>query len=426
MRHANLAPMHPTEPAQVVRDTPSGVHERPWLFNFLIAPAAVIAIGLVDGALSFLLRSEGINPARSASIIALLTLPHTIYFLWAPLTDFFVRRRTWLMAASLAASITLLAAFHQPRLGSTRSMVLLFLAMCLGVCVAAACGGMMGSLQSEVNRRRAGSFYQVGSLAFGAITVFVLVSLSSAHFSYASLGLSLDALIVVPALFALAAPPQQLVRETGASEVLARVGREFKSTFLRREAIPYILLVTAPICSGALIGLLPGLATDYGVTGAQVAWINGVGGALLTAVGAYVASLIPVRVRASVAFPISGLVNAAAASIFALGPQRPAVYFTGTVLFLFTIGAGYALFTGVSLEFLGPSGKSGSARYAIINSFGNLPVAYMSYLDGRAYAHWGPRAMPAADAILAALGASLLLAHFVLSRRRRQARSAAP
>ncbi len=416
--------MHPAEPAQVVRDTPSGVHERSWLFNFLIAPAAVIAIGLVDGALSFLLRNEGIDPARSASIVALLTLPHTIYFLWAPLTDFFVRRRTWLMAASLAASITLLAAFRQPRLGSTRSVVLLFLGMCLGVCVAAACGGMMGSVKSEVNRRRAGSFYQVGSLAFGAITVFVLVRLTSAHFSYASLGLILDALIIVPALFALAAPPQQLVSESGAAEVLARIGHEFKSTFLRWEAVPYTLLVTAPLCSGALIGLLPGLATDYGVTGAQVAWVNGVGGALLTAAGAYIASLIPVRVRASIAFPISGLVNAAAAAIFAVGPARPAIYFSGTVLFLFTIGAGYALFTGVSLEFLGGSGKSGSARYAIINSFGNLPVAYMSYLDGRAYAHWGPRAMPAADAILSALGAALLLAHFVVSRRRQAAKAA--
>ena len=67
-----------------------------------------------------------------------------------------------------------------------------------------------------------------------------------------------------------------------------------------------------------------------------------------------------------------------------------------------------------SLEFLGGSGKSGSSRYSIINSLGNLPVAYMSYLDGRAYAHWGPRGMPGVDALLSVAGATLLLAHFVL------------
>jgi hypothetical protein len=129
-----------------------------------------------------------------------------------------------------------------------------------------------------------------------------------------------------------------------------------------------------------------------------------------------------VRVRAPIAFLLAGLANAATLGVLAIGPLRPAVYFTSTVLFLFTIGSCYALFTGVVLEFLGGSGKSGSSRYALINSLGNLPVSYMLFIDGRAYAHWGPRAMPAADALLSALGASLLLAHFVVSRRRKAAK----
>ena len=79
-------------------EKPSPPVERPWLFNFLIAPGAVIAIGLVNGALSYILRREGVDPARAASIVALLGLPHTIYFLWGPITDFWMRRRTWLMA----------------------------------------------------------------------------------------------------------------------------------------------------------------------------------------------------------------------------------------------------------------------------------------------------------------------------------------
>jgi MFS transporter, PAT family, beta-lactamase induction signal transducer AmpG len=410
--------------ALIESETRSAPHERPWLFAFLISSDAAISLGLLGGGLSYLLRLHGVDPSRIASIIAFLALPHAIYFLWGPLTDFLFRRRTWLILAAIAAALTFIAAFLQPQLASSRAVGLMFVGACLGVIVPAACGGMMGTLKSEINRRRAGSFYQIGSLAMGAVAVFTLVSLS-AHLLVSSLGLVFAVIIVAPALFAFAAPPQQLIQESHPAEALARIGREFKQTFLRWEAIPYTLLVLAPFCSGALIGLLPGLATDYGVTGQQVAWINGVGGALLTAAGATTVSFIPVRIRASIAFPISGLVNAAAAAILALGPERPWVYLIGTVLFLFTIGAGYALFTGVSLEFLGGSGKSGSARYAIINSLGNLPVAYMSFLDGRAYAHWGPRAMPAADAILAATGASLLLAHFVVSRRRQQSKAAA-
>ena len=111
--------MRPGVSTEVEVQSSPAPHERPWLFSLLIAPAAVISIGLVDGALSYLLRSQGVDPARGASIVALLSLPHTIYFLWGPVTDFFVRRRTWLMLAAAAAAATLLLAFHQSRLAST-------------------------------------------------------------------------------------------------------------------------------------------------------------------------------------------------------------------------------------------------------------------------------------------------------------------
>src|SRR5271157_6231528 len=170
--------MQPADGALAGSGTPSASRERPWLFSLLIAPEAVISIGLIDGALSYLLRDEGVNPARAASIVALLTLPHTIYFLWGPITDFFIRRRTWLLLAAALAALTLLLAFHEPLLSSSRAIALLFIAASIGVMVPAACGGMMGTLHSEVSRRRAGSFYQSGSLAFGAIATFVIVSYS--------------------------------------------------------------------------------------------------------------------------------------------------------------------------------------------------------------------------------------------------------
>ncbi len=411
--------MQPAVRTEIEVQSSPAPRERPWLFNFLIAPDAVISLGLVSGALSYLLRNEGVDPARAASIVALLSLPHATYFIWGPLTDFFVRRRTWLMSAAAVSAAIFLLAFHQSRLGTPWTVALLFLGACVGDFVVAACGGMMGTLRSESNRRRAGSFYQSGSLAFGAVAVFLLVSLSG-RLQLGALGWIVAAMIVLPSLFAFAAPAQSMVSEHTPRETAARIWEEFKTTFLRWEAIPYTLLVTFPMCSGAMMGLLPGLARDYGVTGQQVAWINGVGGALLTAAGALAATLIPVRVRAPIAFLLAGLVNAATLAILALAPLRPAVYFAGTVLFLLTIGSCWALFTAVALEFLGGSGKSGSARYSIINSLGNLPVAYMAYLDGRAYAHWGPRAMPAADAFLSVAAAALLLAHFVFSRRHRQ------
>lgn len=400
---------------------PETKNARPWLFAFLIAPDAVISLGLVSGALSYLLRDEGVHPTDAASIVALLALPHAIYFLWGPVTDFWLPRRIWLVTSAVAAAAMLGIAFHQPRLGSTRTIAIMFVGACLGEFVVAACGGIMGTLRSEVNRRRAGSAYQTGSLVFGALTVFLMVWLAQ-RVSLAQLGWIVAAMIALPALAAFAAPggepPSMTTSEAGPRLTVARIWREFKSTFLRREAIPYTLMCVFPASSGAMIGLLPALARDYGVSGAEVAWINGLGGAVLTAAGALAVSLIPVRLRAPIAFLVAGIVNAGTLAILALGGLRPAVYFTGTVLFLFTIGGCYALFTGVVLEFMGESGKSGSSRYAIINSIGNLPVAYMAWVNGQGFRLWGPRGMPGIDAALSAAGALLILLCFFTGRKR--------
>ena len=89
--------MPPAVRQEAETQSPAAPHERPWLFSFLIAPDAVISLGLASGALTFLLRNEGVTPERAASIAALIALPHAIYFFWGPITDFWMRRRIWLL-----------------------------------------------------------------------------------------------------------------------------------------------------------------------------------------------------------------------------------------------------------------------------------------------------------------------------------------
>jgi PAT family beta-lactamase induction signal transducer AmpG len=462
---------------QVTGTNPSTPKERPWLFGLLIAPMAVLSNGLISGALSYLLRRQGVGIGRSSEIIALLILPQSIYFLWSPITDFWIRRRTWLIVGAVGAALTLVAAFHGGRLDTPSAVALMFLSACFGQLIVSSCGGMMGTLHSELNRRRASSFYQAGSLAFGALGIFALASLAE-KFSVGPLGWITAALIFLPSLAALAAPEQPrgeglgvqqinieepqyrrllpygvscvivmivLAKWTGVSyfdwiagaivvfpalvrlviamlpedqaralkQTVACTWHEFKDTFLRWRAVPYTLVLLFPMCSGAAIGLLPGIAQDYGLTGQQMAWMNGIGGALLTAAGALAATLIPARVRASVAYLSVGILNEATIAILWLGPLSPSTYFIGATLYLFTIGACYALFTAVVLEFLGRSGKSGCARYSIINSLGNVPVAYMTAVDGHGGKLWGARGLAGTDAVVGAIGATILLTYFL-------------
>ena len=399
--------------------TQTKVHERPWVFGLLIAPMAVLSNGLIGGALFYLLLKQGVGDARASGIVAFLNLPQTIYFLWSPITDFWIRRRTWLMVAAAAAAAVMLTAFHQSSLASPWAVGLMFLSACFGQLIVASSGGLMGTLHSEASRRRASSFYQGGSLAFGALALSVLVVLTE-RLQLGALGWIMAAMIALPSLAALAAPEQLTIGGHSLAETFARIWHEFKGTFLRWEAVPYTLCMLFPMASGSMIQILPGLAKDYHINGGQVAWINGVGGALLNVAGALSVALIPARVRAPVAYMIAALLNAATLAILWLGPLQPIIYFTGAGLFLFTIGACYALFTAVVLQFLGGSGKSGSARYSIINSLGNVPVAYMAFVDGSCAGRWGARAASGADVVLSTIGATILLAYF-LSRGSKKA-----
>ncbi len=397
----------------------SSARERPWLFAFLIAPMALLGNGLIAGALSLLLRQQGTGMARAASIVSLLSLPQMIYFLWSPITDFWVRRRTWLMLGSTLAAVTVVAAFYSKALASPAAVTLLFLSACFGQLVVAACGGMMGALRSEAAKRQASSFYQGGSLAFGAVGIFILAMLAE-RMKLGPLGWIIGFVVAAPSLVALAAPEQEVIATQGFGDALRRIGGEFRGTFLRWEAIPYTLAMLFPMGSGAAIGLLPGLAVDYHVSSLQVAWMNGFAGTALTALGALAATLIPVKVPAPVAYLLTCLLNEVTLGVLWLGPQTPATYFLGATLYLFTVGTCYAMFTAVVLEFLGHSGKSGSTRYSLINSLGNVPVAYMTFMDGWGYARWGPRGLPAIDALLGFCFGLGLLAYFLRRGRAKE------
>lgn len=393
---------------------PTG-NERPWLYSFLIGPSALVANGVIQGGvLAYLLSQQGVGSNDQSKITTLLALPTSLYFLWSPITDFFVRRRTWLLAGGLAAAV-LMAAGLREKLGSHVALGLMLASACCAQLVVSSCGGMMGAMKAERPKRVAGSFYQAGSMGFGALGAWVLLWLSS-RVSADQLALTAAGLIGLPALFALAAPAQETLSTASFQETMHGIWIEFRRTFWRWEAVPYILCMTFPMASGSAVGLLSGVAKDYGVSGDSVAWVNGLMGGLLMAAGSAVAAALPVRVRAPVMYMIVALVNCVPLCILSLGPLRPSTYYVGVLLYVFTAGTCYAMFTVVVLEFMGRSGRSGSGRYSIINSLGNVPVLYMMRLDGMGAGRWGARGLTGTEAVLGGIGATVLLVYF-LGRR---------
>jgi len=208
-------------------------NERPWTYGLMIAPSAVVANGVVQGGvLAYLLSRHGVGSGGQSHMIFLLALPTSLYFLWSPITDFFVRRRSWLLGGGLSAAVLMGLAFQQKNLSGRMSMLLMLVSACCVQLVVSSCGGMMGAMGSATAKKTASSFYQAGSMGFGALAAWVLVWLSS-RVSQGTLGWVAAALIGLPTLAALLAPVQHEISTDTLRATVRRVSGEFKSTFWR-------------------------------------------------------------------------------------------------------------------------------------------------------------------------------------------------
>jgi predicted MFS family arabinose efflux permease len=110
-----------------------------------------------------------------------------------------------------------------------------------------------------------------------------------------------------------------------------------------------------------------------------------------------------------VAYGLAGALNAIPAFYLVFAAPTDRVYMVGTVVYLFTIGFTSTLSMDLVLDVVGAVGKSGSLRYSILTSCSYIPIAYMTWIEGRADKIWGFRAVPATEAISALFDLPLIL-----------------
>jgi MFS transporter, PAT family, beta-lactamase induction signal transducer AmpG len=75
----------------------------------------------------------------------------------------------------------------------------------------------------------------------------------------------------------------------------------------------------------------------------------------------------------------------------AVSPLRPYVYIAGVLGYSFSLGLMNAAFSAVLLFAVGK--KNASTKYAMLASLGNLPVVYMTTVDGWAHDRFNSKFM---------------------------------
>lgn len=397
----------------------------PWLF-ILLPISYGVHTGYIQTALPWFLRHIGYSVDSVGAIVGLILSPMAFYFLWSPITDFGLRRRTWNLIASagsaLLMAVGILVLPAHVNLGS--SLLFVAFSVCL---LTTTCGGVLLAITQTGNHKsRAAAWLQGGSLTAQALGGGLLLYCSK-HFSTLTVAISAAILVFLPAAPALTIPeppPQSSLK--GLPRSSAAMGREIIATLFSLRSLPGLLLLLAPVGTGAAQSLFSAMARDYQVGAKGVMLLNGALGAVLNMAGAYAAVIVPAHWDRRVCYAAAGLTCAVSGVFLTVAPLTPLSYFAGVAAYMLTTGASFGFFMGVVMITLGEAGLSGSSRYAILVSLGNLPIVYMTFAEGRSYALFGMRGVPAIDALGNTLVAVGTIVWITISLRRRRASTMSP
>jgi NAD/NADP transhydrogenase alpha subunit len=102
------------------------------------------------------------------------------------------------------------------------------------------------------------------------------------------------------------------------------------------------------------------------------------------------------------AYCVFGALQMIAAIAMALSARAPAQFVAWTTIYAFIQGLTYAGFSAVVLEAIGRT--AAATKYSLLAALSNMPIAYVTLIDGAANDRWGTRGMLLAEGVCGAVG----------------------
>lgn len=343
-----------------------------------------VAGGYTSVAMPFILGKAGISMSVIGGVSAAVLLPLSWQFLWAPILDVGLRRRSWLLLAAALGALLLAASLL---LQLPRDLWLFEVCCVVGqglTGLVSACNGALVATQvPQALHGRASGWLNAANLGGNAIGGGIVIHLADSLTPRgAALGLGL--LTFLPALAVLLLHEKQRAQRS-AQQVFSTMWRDVRHTTTSRRGWTGILFCIAPVSTPALLDLFSAVGGDYGASGDTVEFTMGYGSGLLTALGALIGGRFLDRLDKRRAYLISGLLIALVNVAMACGPQTQATYVAGTLVYSLVAGLCFAAFTAVVLEIIGEVDQSAATQYTLFDAAGNLATSYLAWMDGHGY-----------------------------------------
>jgi PAT family beta-lactamase induction signal transducer AmpG len=360
-----------------------------------------------------LLEARGVPEPTIANVTAIALIPSFAAFLVSPILDVRFSRRTWAIALAL-----LTATASYVALMSLGNLALLEAALFVTVLTAqlyvAAVGGWIGSLVGRDADTGLGAWF--GAASIGGFGVAAIVGITLIRALPGGLGAALLCLALLLPLTVglwLPAPPPdgRLARESFA-QFFADIGQLVR----RPSVVGTLILFAPPAASFALTNQLGGVGHQFGASEQFVGVIAGVGVTLAGIGGSLIMPPIARRMPLRWLYLAVGTAGAGFTLTLLLLPRTPLVFAIALIGENIAQSAAFAVQYAIILREMGKDNPLAATQFAVLQAATALPITYMQWIDGRAYAAGGVNASFVADAGLG-LAACAGLALFLRLRR---------
>jgi MFS transporter, PAT family, beta-lactamase induction signal transducer AmpG len=386
------------------RVTRSRHHVHPSVFMFLIIPFGVMG-GYLSVAIAYLYTKAGISVGQVAALVALSLAPHTWKFLWAPIADTTLTRKTWYLLTSVLSAVGIFATGILPTRASSLPMLsAIVLVSNIGVSfLGMSVESLMAYGAPDEEKGRAGGWFQAGNLGgsgIGGGAGLLLAQRLPAPWIAGAI-LAAACLACALALFFIPEPPSPH-RAGSLRRDLVGVVKDLWAVAKSRRGALALILCFMPIGSGAAGGLWSAVSGDWHASVDVVALVTGILAGILAAIGCLAGGWISDRMDRKAAYACYGALQALCAIGMAIAPRTQMSYVVFTSLYSLITGLTYAGFSAFVLEAMGLG--AAATKYNVFAALSNMPIYYMTMIDGSAHDRWGPSGMLFTEAALCLTG----------------------
>lgn len=368
----------------------------------------IIPFGLVTGFISvtlgYLLGKAGVTAEGVAALVAVSFIPQTWKFFWAPVADLTLSRKRWYVLAAMLCALGLatLGAITPVAASLPLLSAVAFAASVATTFLAMSVESLMAYGTEDGERGRAGGWFQAGNLGGfgigGGAALWIAQHSAEAWLPGTTLGV-----VTLGCCMALAfiQEPQKFERPPSVPGAVAQVLRDLWGVVRSRRGFLALLICFLPIGTGAASNLWAAIAADWRASANTVALVTGALGGVASAIGCLVGGYWCDRMDRKKAYWMFGLAQAACAVAMAYSPRTETMYITYVMLYAFISGLTYAAFSAVVLEAMGLG--AAATKYNVFASLSNMPIQYMTLVDGWAHTRWDAATMLCAEAGIALL-----------------------